>query len=49
VKRVRRDFRRGRAQRLLAGAEAYANHYGGWFGNRANGQRLRDDANLYEI
>jgi hypothetical protein len=39
-----RDFRRGRAQRLLAaataasalplGAEIYVNHYGGSFGNR---------------
>jgi hypothetical protein len=44
MKRVLRNFRRGRAQRLLSGAtalsalplglEVYANHYGGSFGNR---------------
>jgi hypothetical protein len=43
-KRVVRDFRRGRAQKLLAGAtaasalplgvEIYMNHYGGSFGNK---------------
>jgi hypothetical protein len=44
IRRAVRDFRRGRAQRLLAaataagalplGAEIYINHYGGSFGNR---------------
>lgn len=44
VRRAVRDFRRGRAQRLLSGAtaasalplgvEIYVNHYGGSFGNR---------------
>jgi hypothetical protein len=44
MNRVLRNFRRGRAQRLLAGAtavsalplgvEVFANHYGGSFGNR---------------
>ena len=44
IRRVVRDFRRGRAQRLLSGAtaasalplglEIYVNHYGGSFGNK---------------
>jgi hypothetical protein len=44
MKRVVRNFRRGRAQRLLAaltaasalplGAEVFTNHYGGSFGNK---------------
>ena len=44
IRRAVRDFRRGRAQRLLSaataasalplGAEIYLNHYGGSFGNR---------------
>ena len=44
IARVVRDFRRGRAQRLLSaatavsalplGAEIYVNHYGGSFGNK---------------
>ena len=44
IRRALHDFRRGRAQRMLAGAtavsalplgvEIYVNHYGGSFGNR---------------